>query len=158
MTWQLLGSIKPGLGWQQFGNPAFNETAVRVSHTYDRRPDAFAVLRFELIDGYFGTTRLYPSTSQRLITVKIPPVLFESGSVVWYPALTLGRFSRITEPDNWRVTLEFWSDPTPNTSDFDKQLDELLTDVERIESKLDQQATNNPATTDQVPNNNVDTP
>jgi hypothetical protein len=158
MTWQPLGSIKPGYGWQQFGEPRLTETAVRVSHTYNRRPDAFAVLRFELLDGYFGTTRLYPSPSQRLITVRIPPALFEGGAVVWYPALTLGKFSRITEPDNWTVILESWSNPAPSTSNFDRQLDELLTDVERIEQKLDQQGTNNPAFTDQVPNNNVDTP
>lgn len=152
MSWLPLGSIKPDLFWRSFSVPGLNNTVIRVTHSFNRMPSAYALLKFDLTEGYFGTSRLYPYSNQRLITVTIPPALFESGEVVWYPSVKLGRFRRVVEPDNWTINLEQWSEPATPDSTLSQRLDELLADAERIEAKLDQQATNNPAFADQLPN------
>jgi len=153
MSWQSLGEIEPGFNWTELGIPVLGSTVIRVSHTYSQPPNGPALIRMNWYDGYFGTRRIYPSQNKRVIEMRVPPLLAAQGVVTWYPAIRLGYRTRPHENDNWTVLIEelIRSGSNPD-GDIDRQLDELITDVERIEQKLDQQATNNPTFADQLPN------
>jgi hypothetical protein len=160
MSWKAVGVIEPGFFWQEFGDPILGSTVIRVSHTYDQQPNGPALIRMNWFDGYFGTRKIYPSQGKRILEIKIPSPLIEQGIVVGYLAVRVGYRTRPHENDNWRILVEELAGigSTDPSKKVNEQLDELLTDTERIEQKLDQQATNNPALNDQIPNNNVDTP
>jgi hypothetical protein len=153
MSWQTLGQIEPGFNWTEFSIPVLGSTVIRVSHTYNQQPNGPALIRMNWYDGYFGTRRIYPSQSKRVIEMRVPPLLADRGVVTWYPAIRLGYRTRPHENDNWIVLIEelirTGSNPSEGT---DLQLHELLTDVERIEQKLDRQAPNNPIVADQLQN------
>jgi hypothetical protein len=153
MSWQTLGQIEPGFNWTEFSIPVLGSTVIRVSHTYNQQPNGPALIRMNWYDGYFGTRRIYPSQSKRVIEMRVPPLLADQGVVTWYPAIRLGYRTRPHENDNWIVLIEelirSGSNPSEGT---DLQLHELLTDVERIEQKLDRQAPNNPIVADQLQN------
>lgn len=153
MSWQTLGQIEPGFTWTELGIPVLGSTVVRVSHTYSQPPNGPALIRMNWYDGYFGTRRIYPSQSKRVIEMRVPPLLAAQGVVTWYPAIRLGYRTRPHENDNWTVLIEELIEArSTTTDDFDRQLNELLTDVERIELKIDQQAPNNPIVADQLQN------
>jgi hypothetical protein len=153
MSWQTLGQIEPGFNWTEFSIPVLGSTVIRVSHTYRQQPNGPALIRMNWYDGYFGTRRIYPSQNKRVIEMRVPPLLADQGVVTWYPAIRLGYRTRPHENDNWIVLIEelirSGSNPSEGT---DLQLHELLTDVERIEQKLDRQAPNNPIVADQLQN------
>lgn len=157
MVWRPLGNVRPGLSWRQFGDAGVGAETIRITHTYNRFPSAYALLRFDVLDDYFGITRLYPIAQNRIITVNIPQALFDSGLIVWYPSIKIGRFRQASDLENWTVNLEYWSGPAVGSRNLSSKLDELLTDVERIEAKLGQQANQNPPFTDQLPNDLDDT-
>jgi hypothetical protein len=160
MTWLTIGVIEPGFNWTEFGIPVLGSTVIRVSHTYNQKPNGPALIRMNWYDGYFGTRRIYASQSKRVIEMRVPPLLANQGVVSWYPAIRLGYRTRPHENDNWTVLIEelIGSGSTATDGDIDRQLDELLTDVERIEQKIDRQAPNNPMVADQLPNGLDNTP
>ncbi len=154
MTWQTLGQIEPGFNWTEFSIPVLGSTVIRVSHTYSQPPNGPALIRMNWYDGYFGTRRIYASPSQRVIEMRVPPLLAAQGVVTWYPAIRLGYRTRPHENDHWTVLIEelVGSGSTTTDGEVDRQLHELLTDVERIEQKIDRQAPNNPIVADQLQN------
>lgn len=106
MVWRPIGSSEPSFFWTEFGEAIVGSTFLRVSHTFAQQPNGPALLRMNFIDGYSASYVLYPSTSKRLIEMKVPQPLIDKGIVVWYPALRLGFRTRPHENDNWQVYLE----------------------------------------------------
>jgi hypothetical protein len=154
MQWRTVGVIEPGFDWLEFGDPILGSTVIRVSHTYAQQPNGPALFRMNLYDGHVNTRRLYPTREQRIIEMRIPPLLEARGVVSWYPALRLGYRTRPHELDNWRVMVEELADGVLDSYEqkFDRELTTLLTSVDRIEGKLDNSSTNNPSSSDQLPN------
>lgn len=160
MNWRTIGMVEPGFTWQPLGAPIVGSSVVRVSHTYAQRPNGPALIRMNYASGYFNTRSFYPTLDKRIVEMRIPSILAAQGVLTWQPAIRLGYRTRPHENDNWQVLVEELTDVNPAFADLDvgRSIDEILNDLVRIEQKLAQQGTNNPALTDQIPTTNVDNP
>ena len=95
MAWRSVGSISPGFYWVEFGEPIVGSTVLRVWSTFAQQPNGPALLRMSFyIDGIFGTQTIYPSTTKKMIEMRVPRMLIDKGIVVWYPAVRLARKTR----------------------------------------------------------------
>ncbi|MEM9448380.1 MAG: hypothetical protein AAGA75_07585 [Cyanobacteria bacterium P01_E01_bin.6] len=141
MSWNSLGSVGiTDYDWKTFGTPDLGARIFRLTQSYTDGKHPYGKLTLSSVFSNSARSvyrRVYPQNERpTVLEMPIPDEFVQINQLVRFIQVKPTLRTRWQADSNWTAQLDYW-EPSDSGLSRDGKLNELISDLERIEAKID---------------------